>query len=64
MEKKVKKIINAAKNDKNFQFELKKHEPNNYKLDYFSNDTEKIIYASIYMGWLIGKGVYDESVFV
>lgn len=63
MTHRVKNLLNAAKNDMLFQSELKTHEPDCYKVGFFWNESEKIMYASIYMGWLIGKGVYDENMF-
>ena len=61
MKPEVVKLLNAAKADMEFQEELKKHEPNRYKLNWFSDLFDKSIYASLYMGWLIGKGRYDEN---
>ena len=61
MEKKVIKLLLAAKKDSIFQAELKAHEPKTYKVGFWWSDLQKVIYASIYMGWLIGKGIYNES---
>ena len=61
MEKKVIKLLLAAKKDSIFQAELKAHEPNTYKVGFWWSVLQKVIYASIYMGWLIGKGIYNES---
>lgn len=61
MNQKVRKLLKAAKNDKNFQDELKIYEPKDYKVDISWTNNEQILYASVYMGWLIGKGIYNEK---
>ena len=63
MTPKVKKLFSQAMADKEFQAELKVHEPKHYKVGLFWTLTDKLTYASIYMGWLIAKGTYDENNF-
>ncbi len=63
MTPRVKKLLKAATADKLFQSELKIHEPEYYKPGLFWSSTEKNLYAAIYMGWLIGKGIYDEKMY-
>ena len=58
---KVKRMYNEAKVNKSFQDDLKKHEPDTYKPKLLWGDTEKVIYATIYMGWLIARGEYNEN---
>lgn len=57
------RLIEAAKNDTDFQNELNVHEPKYYKLKHNATHLEQAMYAMIYMGWLIGKGKYNESDF-
>ncbi len=57
-------LFNAAKSDKAFQDDLKKHEPKDYKPGFFWSEAEKAMYASIYMGYLIAKGTYNDKDYV
>ncbi len=59
----VKKMFTQARKDKTFQAELIQHEPEYYKISRLSDEKLKIIYASVYMGWLIAKGLYNEKDF-
>lgn len=62
MTPKVRKLFNEAKDNEEFQEELKVHEPEEYKPPgLLSNDLDKLLYAILYMGWLIGKGIYNEN---
>jgi len=54
-------LIDAAKSDIEFQNELKVHEPKYYKIQPNWHLEQKIFYSAIYMGWLIGKGTYNEN---
>lgn len=62
MGKSVRNMYNAAMSDKLFQLDLKQHKPDYYTGIFMSNN-EKVLFASIYMGYLIGKGLYKESDF-
>lgn len=64
MTKKIKKLYKSSRNDKSFIDDLRKHEPKYCKIDWFFSDNEKIIIATIYMGWLLGKGQYNEEDFI
>jgi len=61
MTNKVTKLYLAAKENLIFQHDLKIHEPKSYAPIIFSDNTDKAIYATIYMGYLIGKGIYNEN---
>ncbi len=56
-------LLKAAKRDKVFQEEFKVHEPTYYKLFFFSDSITELLYMTVYMGWLIGKGTYNEQDF-
>ncbi|CAL2056045.1 hypothetical protein [Tenacibaculum sp. 190524A05c] len=58
----VKKIYKEAKSNKEFDNEMKSLDPEGYKKpSIFSSDIDKILYASSYYGWLIGKGKYNRQ---
>lgn len=61
MERNVTNLYNEAKENKEFQGELKVHEPELYQPSVLWSEQKKVLYALIYMGWLIGKGLYNES---
>jgi len=63
MNENVKKLFIAASKDNDFQVELSVHEKEYYKPSIFWDDKKRVIYATIYMGWLIGKRKYNESDF-
>lgn len=58
---KADKLYKEAKENLIFQNDLKIHEPKNYKPKIFFDEKDKAIYSSIYMGYLIGKGIYNEN---
>jgi hypothetical protein len=57
----VKKLYNEAKVNLDFQEELKLYEPDNYKPKLWWDKHKKVLYACLYMGYLIGKGKYNEN---
>ncbi len=61
MEKSVKKMYKAAKSDYTFKEKLKEVDTNYSEPTMFSPTMEKIAWAAIYFGYLIGKGKYIES---
>jgi hypothetical protein len=56
-----KALFNEGKNNQAFLSELQIHEPENYKPKFWWDNDRKIVFVSIYMGWLIAKGLYNES---
>jgi hypothetical protein len=61
MEDSVKNMYKEAKGNLEFQNDLKPHEPKRYKPRWHWNELEKTLFATVYMGWLIAKGKYNES---
>ena len=57
----IQKLIEEANANINFQIELKLIQPNKYLLHHFTDFNALEIYAAIYKGWLIGKGVYKQE---
>ena len=57
----VKRLFNEAKDNLEFQNELMPHEPKWHKPKWYWGDEKKVLYATVYMGWKIGKGTYNES---
>lgn len=55
-------FIDAMAN-REFEKDLIIHEPNFKHPSLKWGNLEKITYATIYMGWLIGKGIYNENYF-
>lgn len=54
-------MYKEAKGNLEFQNDLKPHEPKRYKPRWHWNELEKTLFATVYMGWLIAKGKYNES---
>jgi len=64
MDRGVKKLYDAARNDRDFNYEAKKADPQGYiKPNMFSDTLLKHIYATTYYGWLVGKGKFKRSNF-
>ena len=61
MERAVKRLFTEAKNNKTFRQALKDVGEIHYKPSPFWDKETKVLYASIYMGWLVGRGQYKES---
>jgi len=61
MNAKTRKLYEEAKDNKQFQEDLKLFEYKYHKPTMCWSMELKIIYASVYMGWLIGKGMYNEN---
>lgn len=59
MEKKVRNLFRASKKDQEFIDDLLKNNESAPSL--WDEKETKIIYACIYMGWLMAKGKYKES---
>ena len=57
----LQKLIEEANSNINFQIELKLVQSNKYLLHHFTDFNALEIYAAIYKGWLIGKGVYKKE---
>ena len=57
----IQKLIEEANANINFQKELQFHQPNKYLLHHFTDYNALEIYAALYKGWLIGKGVYKQE---
>ena len=57
----VKRLYNEAKVNVDFHEALKKVREDYYKPGLFWSEEEKILYASVYMGWLMGKDQYDRK---
>lgn len=61
MTNKVTKLYLAAKEDLIFRYDLKIHERKDSFNNTFLDNTDKMILATVYMGYLIGKGIYNEN---
>ena len=60
----VRKLYNAALRDRAFQEEAKKADPQGYKKpNLWSDEIDRILYATAYFGWLVGKGQFKRSQF-
>lgn len=65
LQPKVKNLYEEARNNKEFQAELKIHEPlYYYKPTILWKEEEKILLATIYMGFLMAKGEYSENNYI
>jgi hypothetical protein len=61
MTPKVKKMYKEARNNPLFESDIKKNEPNFNLNDLLWSNNQKVLYSSIYFGWLIARGEYVES---
>ena len=59
--KKVRKLINAARMDDEFMTSIKISMPDAYWAIFDTGSKKLPICGAIYVGWLIAKGVYNES---
>lgn len=57
----VRRIYDEAKKNKEFQQALKDSGEKEYQPRFMWGETEKAIYATIYMGYLVALNKYDES---
>ena len=57
----VKNLYKEGKANKVFLNELLAADPSARKPKWHWSDVEKALYAEIYMGWLIAKGLYNEE---
>jgi len=57
----VRILFNEAKTDMEFQTELRLAGEKKYSPGIFWDDTDKALFATVYLGWLIGKKIYDPS---
>ena len=56
------RMLKEAKANEEFNREAKEADPSGYyKPNFFAGEVEEIVYASVYYGWLIGKGRYKRS---
>lgn len=62
MDKGVKRLLEEAKTNQEFNREAMEADPVSYlKPDFWSCDMTKLVYATVYYGWLIAKGRYKRS---
>ncbi len=61
MNKSVENLHNEAMENTKFEQELADAGEGHQKPSKFHCKNIKIAYAAIYMGWRIGKGIYNES---
>ena len=57
----VKKLFKKAKQDYLFINDLKKVQEEDYAPKWWWGNMHKTAYASVYYGYLVGKGKYQES---
>lgn len=55
----VKNVYKMAVKDDEFNEEMVKSNPDNKRPKWYNDDIIKNLYASIYCGWLLGKGKHD-----
>ncbi len=62
----VKRMYNEAIKCKEFDSDMKKQDPIGYVKPpgFFSSETDKLLYACAYYGWLLGKGEYCRENFI
>ena len=61
MNKSVRNLYTAALENKEFEQSLSDAGEGHHKPALLTDNKRKIVYAVIYMGGLIGKGLYNES---
>jgi hypothetical protein len=62
MKKAVRNLFNEANNNEEFKAEMKKIGEGDFARPSKFWDVElKAIFASVYMGWLMGRGEYKEE---
>ena len=60
MKKSIKNLYKEAVNNELFKTEFKKADIEYEEPKFYSSDKLKIIFACIYMGWLIGRGEFNQ----
>lgn len=61
MKRSVKKLYNEALENKEFNMDFKLSDSTYYKPNFFTDEIRKILYTSVYEGYLIAKGQFDEA---
>ena len=57
----VKNLYKEGKANKEFLNELLAADPSARKPKWYWSDLDEALYATIYMGWLVAKGLYNEE---
>jgi hypothetical protein len=60
MNRKVSKALKKARADKEFVNDYLSSDPDSVVPTFYASDLHKHVFVSIYMGWMMAKGRYNE----